>query len=140
LKWSCRAQKSTLDIEIVPMGDEAASRSVMAKPCGSVTNGTKHIVKVVDACTGSQKNVEKSLTGRAQRDDGRASADCSARRNAIDTNKYLSITKLTRFKMLLSIAHQHQAAHSKVIRGETKTNDDRRAGAHAKTASTRQRR
>jgi hypothetical protein len=79
LKWSCRAQKSTLDIEIVPMGDEAASRSVMAKPCGSVTNGTKHIVKVVDACTGSQKNVEKSLTGRAQRDDRRASADCSAR-------------------------------------------------------------
>jgi hypothetical protein len=36
--------------------------------------------------------------------------------------------------MLLSIAQQHQAAHSKVIRGETKTNDDRRAGAHAKTA------
>jgi hypothetical protein len=54
--------------------------------------------------------------------------------NAIDTNKYVSITKLTRVKMLLSIAHQHQAAHSKVIRGETKTNDDRRAGAHAKTA------
>jgi hypothetical protein len=79
LKWSCRAQKSTLDIEIVPMGDEAASRRVMAKPCGSVTNGVMHIVKVVDAGTGSQKNVEKSLTGRAQRDDRRASADCSAR-------------------------------------------------------------
>jgi hypothetical protein len=79
LKWSCHAQKSTLDIEIVPMGDEAASRRVMAKPCGSVTNGVMHIVKVVDAGTGSQKNVEKSLTGRAQRDDRRASADCSAR-------------------------------------------------------------
>jgi hypothetical protein len=36
--------------------------------------------------------------------------------------------------MLLLIARQHQATHSKVIRGETKTNDDRRAGAHAKTA------
>jgi hypothetical protein len=31
--------------------------------------------------------------------------------------------------MLLLIAQQHQAAHSKVILGETKTNDDRRAGA-----------
>ena len=68
LKWSCRAQKSTIDIEIVPMGDEAASRRVMAKPCHSVTNGVMHIVKVVDAGTGSQKNVEKSLTRRAQRD------------------------------------------------------------------------
>jgi hypothetical protein len=36
--------------------------------------------------------------------------------------------------MLLSIAQKHQAAQSKVIRGETTTNDDRRAGAHAKTA------
>jgi hypothetical protein len=54
--------------------------------------------------------------------------------NAIDTNKYDSITKLTRVEMLLSIPQQHQATHSKVIRGETKTNDDRRAGAHAKTA------
>jgi hypothetical protein len=54
--------------------------------------------------------------------------------NAIDTSKYVSITKLTRVKMLLSIGQQHQATHSKVIRGETKTNDDRRAGAHAKTA------
>jgi hypothetical protein len=26
--------------------------------------------------------------------------------------------------MLLLIAHQHQATYSKVIRGETKTNDD----------------
>jgi hypothetical protein len=50
----------------------------------------------------------------------------AARGNAIDTNKYDSITKLTRVKMLLSIAQQHQATHSKVIRGETKTNDDRR--------------
>jgi hypothetical protein len=48
-----RTKKSTLDIEIVPMGDEAASRRVMAKPCGSVTNGVMHIVKVVDAGTGS---------------------------------------------------------------------------------------
>jgi hypothetical protein len=116
------------------MGDEAASRRVMAKPCGSVTNGVMHIVKVVDAGTGSQKNVEKSLTGRAQRDDRRASADCSARANAIDTNKYVSITKLTRVEMLLLIAQQHQATHSKVIRGETMTNDDWRAGAHANTA------
>jgi hypothetical protein len=56
--------------------------------------------------------------------------------NAIDTKKYVSITKLTRVEMLLLIAQQHQATHSKdkVIRGETKTNDDRRAGAHAKTA------
>jgi hypothetical protein len=68
------------------MDDEATSRRVMAKPCGSVTNGVMHIVKVVDAGTGSQKNVEKSLTERGQRDD--PSADCSARRNAIDTNKY----------------------------------------------------
>ena len=58
----------------------------------------------------------------------------AARGNAIDTNKYVSITKLTRVEMLLLIAQQHQATHSKVIRGETKTNDDRRAGAHAKTA------
>jgi hypothetical protein len=50
------------------MGDEAASRRVMAKPCGSVTNGVMNIVKIVDVGTGSQKNVEKSLTGRAQRD------------------------------------------------------------------------
>jgi hypothetical protein len=57
------------------------------------------------------------LTGRAQRDDRRLQREA----NAIDTNKYVSITKLTRFKMLLSIAHQHQAAHSKVIRGETIT-------------------
>jgi hypothetical protein len=74
-----RAKKSTLDIEIVPMGDEAASRRVMAKPCGSAANGVMNIVKIVDAGTGSQKNGEKSLTGRAQRDDRRASADCSAR-------------------------------------------------------------
>jgi hypothetical protein len=33
--------------------------------------------------------------------------------NAIDTNKYVSITKLTRVKMLLSIAQQHQAATAK---------------------------
>jgi hypothetical protein len=92
LKWSCRAQKSTLDIEIVPMGDEAASRRVMAKPCGSVTNGVMHIVKVVDAGTGSQKNVEKSLTGRAQRDDRRASADCSARATPLTpTNTFQSL-------------------------------------------------
>jgi hypothetical protein len=51
------------------MGDEAASRRVMAKPCGSVKNGVMQIVNVVDTGTGSQKNVEKSLTGRAQRDD-----------------------------------------------------------------------
>jgi hypothetical protein len=69
LKRSCHAQNSTLDVEIVPMGDEAASRRVMAKPCGSVTDGVMHIVNVVGAGTGSQKNVEKSLTGRAQRDD-----------------------------------------------------------------------
>jgi hypothetical protein len=125
LKWSCHAQKTTLDIEIVPMGDEAASRRVVSKACGIVTNGLANIVNVVDAGTGSQKNVEKSLTGRAQRDDRRASAD-AARGNAIDTNKYVSITKLTRVKMFLSIAQQHQATHSKVIRGETKTNDDRR--------------
>jgi hypothetical protein len=85
LKWSCHAQKSTLDIEIVPMGDEASSRRVMAKPCGSVTNGVTHIVKVIDAGIGSQKNIKKSLTGRAQRDDRRPSADCSARRNAIQS-------------------------------------------------------
>jgi hypothetical protein len=59
LKWSCHAQKkSTLDIVIVPMGDDATSRRVMAKPCGSVTNGVMDIVKVVDAVTGSQKIVE----------------------------------------------------------------------------------
>jgi hypothetical protein len=46
-------KKSTLDIEIVPMGDEAASRRVMAKPCGSETNGVMRIVKVVDTGTGS---------------------------------------------------------------------------------------
>jgi hypothetical protein len=79
LKWGCRAQKLTLGIEIVPMGDEAASRRFMAKPCGSATNGVMHVVKVIDAGSGSQKIVEKSLTGRAQRDDRRASADCSAR-------------------------------------------------------------
>jgi hypothetical protein len=79
LKWSCCAQKSTLDIDIVPMGDEATSRRVMAKPCGSVTNGVMHIVKIVDAGTGSQKDCRKSLTDRAHRDDRRASADCSAR-------------------------------------------------------------
>jgi hypothetical protein len=33
--------------------------------------------------------------------------------NAIDTNKYDSITKLTRVKMLLSIAQQNQAATAK---------------------------
>jgi hypothetical protein len=33
--------------------------------------------------------------------------------NAIDTNKYLSITKLTRVEMQLSITHQHQAATAK---------------------------
>jgi hypothetical protein len=33
--------------------------------------------------------------------------------NAIDTNKYVSITKLNRVKMLLSIAQQHQAATAK---------------------------
>jgi hypothetical protein len=119
LKWSCRAQKSTLDIEIVPMGDEAASRRVMAKPCGSVTNGVMHIVKVVHAGTGSQKNVEKSLTGRVQRDD-RSIGGLQRQSNAIDTNKYDSISKLTRVEMLLLIAQQHQATHSKVIRGETK--------------------
>jgi hypothetical protein len=92
LKWSCHAQKSTLDIEIVPMGDEAASRRVMAKPCGSVTNGVMHIVKIVDAGTGSQKNVEKSLTGRAQRDDRRESADCSARATPLTpTNTFQSL-------------------------------------------------
>jgi hypothetical protein len=32
---------------------------------------------------------------------------------AIDTNKYVSIAKLTRVKMLLSIAQQHQAATAK---------------------------
>jgi hypothetical protein len=37
---------------------------------------------------------------------------------------------MTRVEMMLSIPQQHQAAHSKVIRGETKTNDDWRAGAH----------
>jgi hypothetical protein len=57
----------------------------------------------------------------------------AARGNAIDTNKYVSITKLTRVEMLLFTAQQHQAATA-VIRGETKSNDDRRAGAHAKTA------
>jgi hypothetical protein len=41
---------------------------------------------------------------------------------------------LTRVEILLLIAQQHQATHSKVIPGETKSNDDRRAGAHAKTA------
>jgi hypothetical protein len=81
------------------VGREAASRRVMAKPCGNLTNGVMHIVKVVGAGKTSQKNVEKSFTGRAQRDDRRASADCSARRNAIDTNKYVSITKLTRDKI-----------------------------------------
>jgi hypothetical protein len=35
--------------------------------------------------------------------------------------------------MMLSIAQQHQPAHGKVIRGETKANDDR-GGADAKTA------
>jgi hypothetical protein len=112
------------------MGDEAASRRVLSKPCGSVTNGVMHIVKVVDAGTGSQKNVEKSLTGRAQRDErGRI----AARGNATDTNKYDSITKLTRVKMLLSIAQQHQAATAKSFVA-SQTNDDCRAGAHAKTA------
>jgi hypothetical protein len=48
-----RAKKSTVDIENVPVGDEASSRRVMAKPCGSVTNGVMHIVKIVDAGTGS---------------------------------------------------------------------------------------
>jgi hypothetical protein len=67
----------------------------------------------------------------ATTDEGRRIA---ARGNAVDTNKYVSITKLTRVKMLLSITHQHQAAHSEVIRGETKTNDVWRAGAQAKTA------
>jgi hypothetical protein len=33
--------------------------------------------------------------------------------NAIDTNKYVSITKLTRVEMLLSIAQLHQAATAK---------------------------
>jgi hypothetical protein len=58
----------------------------------------------------------------------------AARGNAIDTNKYVSITKLTRLEMLLPIAQQHQAAQSKVIRGETKSNDDRsrRARKHCK--------
>jgi hypothetical protein len=40
------------------MGDEAASRRVMANPRGSVTNGVMHIVKVVDAGAVSQKIVE----------------------------------------------------------------------------------
>jgi hypothetical protein len=92
LKWSWHAQKSTLDVEIVPMGDEAARRRVMAKPCGSVTSGVMHIVKIVDAGTGSQKNVEKSLTGRAQRDDRRAPADCSARATPLTpTNTFQSL-------------------------------------------------
>jgi hypothetical protein len=53
--------------------------------------------------------------------------------NATDTNKYVSITKLTRVKMLLSIAQQHQAATAKSFVA-SQTNDDCRAGAHAKTA------
>jgi hypothetical protein len=58
----------------------------------------------------------------------------AARGNAIDTNKYVSITTLTRVKMLLSIAHQHQAATAKSFVARPKTNDDDRpAGAHAKT-------
>jgi hypothetical protein len=74
------------------MGDEAASRRAMAKPCGSVTNGVMHIVKIVDAGTGSQKNVEKSLTGRARRDDRRASADCIARQTPLTpTNTFQSL-------------------------------------------------
>jgi hypothetical protein len=54
--------------------------------------------------------------------------------NAIDTNKYVSIIKLTRVEMLLLIAQQHQAATAKSFVARQKTNDDRRAGAHAKTA------
>jgi hypothetical protein len=92
LKWSCHAQNSTLDVETVPMGDEAASRRVKAKPCGSVTKGLPHIAKVVGAGTISQKNVEKSLTGRGQRDDRRAPADCSARPTPLTpTNTFQSL-------------------------------------------------
>jgi hypothetical protein len=80
LKWSCHAQKNRqLTSRMCRWATKQRADGVMAQPCGSVTNGVMHIVKVVDAGTCSQKNVEKSLTGRAQRDDRRASADCSAR-------------------------------------------------------------
>jgi hypothetical protein len=95
------------------MEDEAASRRVMAKACGSVTNGVMHIVTVVDAGTGSQKIVEKSLSGRAQRDDRRASADCSARATPLTPTNTFEITRLTRVEMILSIAQQRQAATAK---------------------------
>jgi hypothetical protein len=105
------------------MGDEAASRRVMAKPCGSVTNGVMNIVKIVDAGTGSQKSVEKSLTGRCA---ARPTSVGGLQRRATPltpTNTFKTL-KIIRVEMLLLIAHQHQATYSKVIRGETKTNDD----------------
>jgi hypothetical protein len=119
LKWSCHAQNSTLDVEIVPMGDEAASRRVKAKPCGSVTKGLPHIAKVVSA-------------GGLQRE-----------ANAIDTNKYVSITKLTRVEMLLLIAQQHQATHSKVNKSFVARQSQTMIGEPARTRrlqNTRQRR
>jgi hypothetical protein len=65
---------------------------------------------------------------------GEPVADCSERPTPLTPTNSFEITKLTRVKMLLSIGQQHQAETAKSFVARQTTNDDRRAGAHAKTA------
>jgi hypothetical protein len=92
------AKKSTLDIEIVPMGDEAAShgesvrqrdkwRHAYRQGCRRVYWLSKECRKVFDRPCAARR---PTSVGGLQRQG-----------NAIDTNKYVSITKLTRVKMFV---------------------------------------